>query len=440
MNNQVRFWLLLLAFPLSACVDKDCCVTTQTQNSIINPTPTGRLNDTGITSCADYAFGDTRSGKHNNDVHCSLLTDVDGDPVPLGQDAVYGRDFTHNDDSDGHAGFSFTKIGASGEALPADAPQWRCVKDNVTGLIWEIKQGQTNQIIGDAGLHDPDDRYTWYNSNASVKGGHEGSADGGEANCSGYSAADTVSYCNTEAYVKRVNKAGLCGASDWRMPSVKELTSLADLSLTVIAIDQRYFPQTQATAYWSNTVLTHVYNLGDARVLAVSFGRWVIPWGSDGALKAGVYDDQPSPTSAYHPIRLVRSGLQTANTQTTPLSAFCNNPSLPESTPTRDFTIHNDRTVTHTTTGLMWKRDTEYELMSWKDALDHVQTLNRQGGYAGYTDWRLPNFKEIQSIVEYCRILSNIVEYCRILSSVSWLLVGIEPRSFFYAQFEYVFF
>src|SRR5690554_415962 len=106
------------------------------------------LNDTGITQCGNYAF-EGGSGVSNNSVDCATAgstqttagTDANGDPVPVGQDAVYGRDATHNDDSDGHAGFSFTKLDANGDAL-ADQTQdyatnpWACVKDNVTGLIW----------------------------------------------------------------------------------------------------------------------------------------------------------------------------------------------------------------------------------------------------------------------------------------------------------------
>jgi len=81
------------------------------------------LNDTGITTC---------SNETENNLTCPQ-TDYPG------QDAEYGRDVTHNDDSDGHAGFSFTKIDENGDDLPASATSWNCVRDNVTGLIWEVK-------------------------------------------------------------------------------------------------------------------------------------------------------------------------------------------------------------------------------------------------------------------------------------------------------------
>lgn len=103
---------------------------------------TGRLNDTGITQCADGA---------TNGLTCPVTDYPD-------QDAQYGRDFEVNDDSDGHAGFSFTKLDEKGNELLANATNWSCVKDNVTGLIWEVKQGG-NGMIGDEGLHDGDDRY-----------------------------------------------------------------------------------------------------------------------------------------------------------------------------------------------------------------------------------------------------------------------------------------
>ena len=48
----------------------------------------------------------------------NLTCPVDGYPW---QDAQDGRDKTHDDDSDGHAGFSFTKLDANGNALAASA-------------------------------------------------------------------------------------------------------------------------------------------------------------------------------------------------------------------------------------------------------------------------------------------------------------------------------
>jgi hypothetical protein len=84
------------------------------------------------------------------------------------------------------------------------------------------------------------------------------------------------------------------------------------------------------------------------------------------------------------------------------------NPNIPASTPTTDFVDHGDGTVTHTRTGLMWKRCVEARV--WNGAtctgtaggLSWVGALKRavMASTAGYTDWRLPNIKELESIVE----------------------------------------
>lgn len=66
------------------------------------------------------------------------------------------------------------------------------------------------------------------------------------------------------------------------------------------------------------------------------------------------------------------------------------------------FSANGDGTVSDLATGLMWDQNGSSEGMNWEDALAWVQQLNAQN-YLGYSDWRLPNAKELQSIVDYTR-------------------------------------
>jgi len=73
-----------------------------------------------------------------------------------------------------------------------------------------------------------------------------------------------------------------------------------------------------------------------------------------------------------------------------------------------DFKDNNNGTITDRATGLMWMKADSGRLkagknkdgkLNWQEALLWAENLN----YAGYSDWRLPNVKELQSIVDYKR-------------------------------------
>src|SRR5690606_37411470 len=141
-------------------------------------------------------------------------------PCPVsdfpGQDAEYGRDALAaagllQKVGGGSAGFDFTKLDDNGNPLSASATEWSCVKDNHTGLIWEEKTT--------SGLRSMNHTYSWYNPDSSTNGGHSGYKDGGS--CS-------ESKCDTRDYVRAVNMQNLCGANDWRMPTIDELHSIVD--------------------------------------------------------------------------------------------------------------------------------------------------------------------------------------------------------------------
>jgi hypothetical protein len=73
------------------------------------------------------------------------------------------------------------------------------------------------------------------------------------------------------------------------------------------------------------------------------------------------------------------------------------NANVIETTPTSSFIDHGNGTVTHNLTGLMWKQAVQGPI-DWSTALAAAAADTT----AGHSDWRLPNKKELESIVEHC--------------------------------------
>ena len=65
---------------------------------------------------------------------------------------------------------------------------------------------------------------------------------------------------------------------------------------------------------------------------------------------------------------------------------------------------NQDGTVTDTSTGLMWQKATAPGTYTWQQALQYCEGLDM----AGHTDWRLPNVRELHSIVDYGRYAPSI--------------------------------
>ena len=165
------------------------------------------LSLSNISSNAYLGRATIRGTIHNDDIGGLNDTGMTSSDAS-GDDASFGRDVTANDDSDGHAGFSFSKLDSSGTALAdqaadyATAP-WDCVRDNVTTLVWETK-------TDDSGTRDKDVAY---------------------------------SYTTSSSYVDTVNAMNLCGYSDWRVPTLTELRTLLDFSNAfALRVDTNFFP------------------------------------------------------------------------------------------------------------------------------------------------------------------------------------------------------
>ena len=112
---------------------------------------------------------------------------------------------------------------------------------------------------------------------------------------------------------------------------------------------------------------------------------------------------------------------------------------LTASNPDAAYTDHGDGTVTHIPTGLMWKRCGEGQSWNgstctgsasthyWADAL----TLARTSSFAGQTDWRLPNLKELRSLVEECR--SNPAINDTVFPTTPSSYISSAPSSYFWS-------
>ena len=144
---------------------------------------------------------------------------------------------------------SYSKLDAGGNDLADSATSWVMVRDNVTGLIWEVK-------TDDGSIHDKDNKYTWYDSNPETNGGDAGTPGDGT---------------DTEDFIAALNTANFGDNNDWRLPTFKELTSIVNLGIYNPAIATTYFPNTVSSYYWSSS--TNAGYTGNAWYIYFSYGN-----------------------------------------------------------------------------------------------------------------------------------------------------------------------
>ncbi len=152
--------------------------------------------------------------------------------------------FPRQDGSAGSTG-SHTKLDAAGNELDLAAANWSCVRDNITGLIWENK-------AADSSLHGVEHRYIWYNNVSN--GGEPGGGDFADT-CGDTFDGDA---CVTKNFVAIVNATNFCGANDWRLPTQAELLTLVHAGNQKPSIDTSFFPNTASVPYWSSTTYARI--------------------------------------------------------------------------------------------------------------------------------------------------------------------------------------
>lgn len=116
---------------------------------------------------------------------------------------------------------------------------WACVRDNQSGLLWEVKKTEP-------GLQNINNTYTWYDPDEKSNGGYAGKANAGV--CTG-------SDCDTYSYAKAINALKLCGSNDWYLPSRYELNTIVDTSIPLPGptFPQAFFPESLPGKYWTDT-------------------------------------------------------------------------------------------------------------------------------------------------------------------------------------------
>jgi len=170
-------------------------------------------------------------------------------------------------------------------------------------------------------------------------------------------------------FLAQMNTAfGYKGNNDWRLPTVKELSGIVDLALSGPAIDSSKgaFLNMQWDdddewksgdgAYWTSTPKAGT----DDEAYYVDF--------RDGSVGTA------AKTKAKHVIAVRKS------------------------TPTTGAFLDNGDTITDKNTGLMWLK-TSHVSAVWEGAMLSCEAL----GSADYSDWRLPNKAELQSIADYSK-------------------------------------
>lgn len=190
-----------------------------------------------------------------------------------------------------------------------------------------------------------------------------------------------------EDAILKAKTSNLGGYNDWRVPTIKELYSLIQFTGKVkganaieMFIDTNYFNQPLGNTEkkereidaqtWSSTVYIGRTMKNNETIFGVNF--------VDGRIKGyPKYNPRTGDDNKMY-FRLVRGNTEYGK---------------------NNFIDNNDGTVSDYATGLMWQKADDGIGRNWEEALAYAENLE----LANYSDWRLPNAKELQSIVDYTR-------------------------------------
>jgi hypothetical protein len=186
----------------------------------------------------------------------------------------------------------------------------------------------------------------------------------------------TRRYTHAEALAKAPDLR-LAGYDDWRLPTVKEIYSLlafyGDTRAGAAFLDTGYFGFIWGDELDGRRRIDAQYATSTAYAGRI-FGDTPAMFGvnfADGRIKG-----YPQESSFF--VRYVRGG---------------------EGYGVNLWEDNGDGTVSDRGSGLMWQQADSGGAMSWRDALHYCQGLSA----GGHQDWRLPNAKELQSMVDYTR-------------------------------------
>ena len=163
-------------------------------------------------------------------------------------------------------------------------------------------------------------------------------------------------------------KQPYAGYDDWRLPTPMEVFSIGDGSRYQPAVDRTYFPS------------TNNHDSNNSRY-----------WWTSKKSKA-------EPTKAYYVQYYVSTESHVKEmTESERLTAICvRGDGMPASSLSTS-TLNGNVVVTDSTNGLMWQKTVSGDTFFWQDALGHCKNLT----YAGYSDWRLPNKNELQTLLNH---------------------------------------
>ena len=160
---------------------------------------------------------------------------------------------------------------------------------------------------------------------------------------------------------------------DWRLPTGRELFSLNLYDRVNPALDTDCFTKTAAQYWWSSDIAVD----NTSRVWVVNAGGGIGPHPQTESKSAG--------GSKLIHVRAVRCP-------------------APASLPAARFLDQGDGTIADQQTGLIWQQVRSATAMTWEEALRY----SKGSALAGWSDWRVPNIRELQSLNDVTRCQPSV--------------------------------